>query len=303
MKRYIFGIVFFFVAMAAIDRGVGAVCDYLNAHVRGGARLCQYTVYNKVEADVLVLGSSRANHHYDSQMIEDSLGLSTFNCGYDGLGTLNSYARYMMCFRRHKPHIVILDIFPGPDLFDHGLPRFTTEMKPYADEPVIRELFDDVSPGEHWKLYSKLYRYNTTIFQILHDDLIPSSNINKGFDPLNKTLDYEPEPYKDLALTDSVDAVKIRYVEKIIRHAHDNGVRLYVVASPFYKCVQTREFDAVIALCKRYGATWLNYYTDPALGHDRSLYADATHMNARGAHVFTQRLLRDMKCRGIGHSE
>ena len=42
-----------------------------------------YTV-EKVNADVVVIGSSKASHHYVPQMLEDSLGMTVYNCGQDG---------------------------------------------------------------------------------------------------------------------------------------------------------------------------------------------------------------------------
>lgn len=36
------------------------------------------------KADVLVLGPSTANHHYDTRLLRDSLRMSVYNAGFDG---------------------------------------------------------------------------------------------------------------------------------------------------------------------------------------------------------------------------
>lgn len=53
---------------------------------------CEY-IANKATDDIIILGSSSATHHYVLQIIEDSLGLSCYNCGEEGNGVVLAYGR------------------------------------------------------------------------------------------------------------------------------------------------------------------------------------------------------------------
>ena len=61
-------------------------------------------------ADILILGSSRANHSFDCKVLEDSLGMSCYNAGRDGQNMAYDAMVFFSYMERHKPKMVILDI-------------------------------------------------------------------------------------------------------------------------------------------------------------------------------------------------
>lgn len=79
MNKFLVRIVVFFMAVAIIDIIFGKCCDYMYEHSGSGdSRKINYAI-RECNADVLILGSSRANHHYNPQILSDSLGLSAYN--------------------------------------------------------------------------------------------------------------------------------------------------------------------------------------------------------------------------------
>lgn len=67
----------------------------------------------KVDADVVVIGSSKASHHYVPQMLEDSLGMTAYNCGHDGCFFLYQNCIINMILDRYTPKMILWDIQPG----------------------------------------------------------------------------------------------------------------------------------------------------------------------------------------------
>ena len=65
---------------------VGAVTKdaILNVKDVGVNQTNTVQAFFKREADVLILGPSTANHHYDCRIIEDSFGMTCYNAGRDG---------------------------------------------------------------------------------------------------------------------------------------------------------------------------------------------------------------------------
>ena len=67
----------------------------------------------KMDADVVVIGSSKASHHYVPQMLEDSLGMTAYNCGQDGCFFLYQNCIINMILDRYMPKTIIWDIQPS----------------------------------------------------------------------------------------------------------------------------------------------------------------------------------------------
>ena len=80
-----------------------------------------YTV-EKVDAEVVVIGSSKASHHYVPQILEDSLGMTAYNCGQDGCFFLYQNCIINMILDRYTPKMILWDIQPGSFVgVDHSL--------------------------------------------------------------------------------------------------------------------------------------------------------------------------------------
>lgn len=105
----------FIVCLIAFDVLFGLVMDRLwnNMPDTVSQTAKTNTFLNKVEADVIVLGSSRAAHHYVSSILEDSLGMSVYNCGHEGMDLIYCDAVLESIVKRGVPKIVILDMQEG----------------------------------------------------------------------------------------------------------------------------------------------------------------------------------------------
>ena len=62
--------------------------DYMYFHAKGSSIREMNDVCLDNQYDVLIMGSSRAHHHYVPEIISDSLGLSCYNTGKDGNGII-----------------------------------------------------------------------------------------------------------------------------------------------------------------------------------------------------------------------
>lgn len=129
----------------------------------------------------------RANHHYDPQVIEDSLGLSCYNAGYDGNGIILMYGLYKLITNRYVPKLIIYDVEPLFDFYeyenDNNYTRYLTSLKPYYNQPGIAQIFKDVSREEYYKLYSGLCRYNSNAISLTVDYLKYRPIAANGYSP------------------------------------------------------------------------------------------------------------------------
>ena len=109
MRRFLINIAMFFAIVVAVDFSLGSVFHYLQANVAQGRTEVEYHACKKSDEDILIFGSSRAAHHYVSQILTDSLNLRCFNAGQDGNGIILQYGRWKMISERYSPKLIIYD--------------------------------------------------------------------------------------------------------------------------------------------------------------------------------------------------
>lgn len=295
MKKFLSGIILFFVSFMIVDILTGFAMDYLNANVRGGDCRSHFDVFNHVTADVVILGSSRATHHYNPYILEDSLRLSCYNCGYDGLGIFNMYGRYSMICSRRIPKIVIYDAFAPNEIYDLDNLRDLDGLKQYCRDSSIHHIISDVSPMENLKLVSHLYRYNTKILQILHDEFSSRQEPEKGYRPLDGSMDYIPKPFKVQYRGKQCDSLKLEYDKKLILSAMDKGIHLFFAISPRYQATSYEDYLPLLRLCKQYHVPVLNHYCDKDFVQDKALFKDPMHLNQEGAVMYSKKIVQEVK--------
>lgn len=294
MKRYIVRILLFFFIVAVADQLCGLAMEYVNSHAKGGSTKDNYDVFNNVTADVIILGSSRAYHHYNPKIIEDSLGLSCHNCGYDAAGILNMYGRIVEICKRKVPQIVLYDLLSSGDIYGDDNVKEISGLKPYCYRDSISSIIKRVSPIERLKLLSCSYRYNSDVFQFLRDIIQQNGVHEKGFDPMGNVMNYEPDSFAPKFNGEDPDELKMLYLKKLIDLSKKEGFQLFFFISPWYNADTDTEFQPIFDLCKHNKILVINHFCD-SLNRIKSLFADQLHLNEDGANMYTQIIVSQLK--------
>lgn len=295
MKRFIINILVFFGIVAAVDVVAGKVFGYMQASKAKGRTDVEYHVCKALDEDVLIMGSSRASHHYVPQILEDSLGLSCFNGGQDGNGIVMQYGRWKMLSERKVPKLIIYDIEPSFDMVENDNERYIDRLKPFAGDKTVRAYMASLFPMERLKLTSSMYRYNYKFLEILSDCVV-SPAIQKGYIPMKGHIRQEMIDAKQnvSAAPPKLDAVKLEYLEKLISEAQGAGCRIVLVSSPYWKGHTQTNFSSIEALAEKYGVAFLNYDESDLAGNP-DYFADSMHLNDDGANEFTKDLVTKLK--------
>lgn len=111
MKSFLGKVILLLVILICIDMIAGVVLDYVYQNAKGGMVFRDNFICNKLQTDVLLCGSSRCVHHYNPQIITDSIGLSCYNSGLDANGIILSYGRLLLTKRQMSPKLVIYSSF------------------------------------------------------------------------------------------------------------------------------------------------------------------------------------------------
>ena len=102
-----------FTIVFVLDYSFGNLLRYFYFKQESGLQYRTTYSIEKTTADILIFGSSRANHHYYPNVFENRMKQSCYNVGRDGNSVLYHSAVLKGVLKRYSPKIVILDIVYG----------------------------------------------------------------------------------------------------------------------------------------------------------------------------------------------
>lgn len=295
MKRFLLKIVLLFCIVAIFDIAFGRAMSYIVNHIEVGGQGRDNYICNESKDDIMIFGSSRAVHHYNAQMIEDSLNLSCYNCGDDGNGIILSYARLMMIEERKTPSIIIVDITPGFDyLYEDDNHKYLGWLKARYERKGVKDIFETIDPYEKYKMVSQMYRYNSKFLQNIFVYLTSMSSDTgiKGFRPIAadtesfKTRTQFNKGYK-------IDSLKISYINKLIDLS--KASHLFFVVSPIWYGMDDDLLAPVSSICQNRNVSFLDFSNSSKYVHNNFYFSDGAHLNAIGADEFSRDLIKELR--------
>lgn len=268
--------------MFLLDIAVGYAFDFLISHAKGGKTGLSYYIDKKADEDILIFGSSRAQHHYDPFYIEDSLGLKCLNCGLDGNGIVAAYARYLQILERNNPKVVIYDVQPSYDYLSGDNVKFLDALKPFCREKQIKSIFERFEVKQEMvKMKSNMYCFNSRIIDYLLDFAF-LRDINKGYSPYKGSLNVEKieesETTEDYVC--DVDEIRLNLMEDFIEESKKRDVKLFFFVSPtLSNTADSINYQPVMNLCEKHNVQFMDFRT---LVSEPACFQDYSHMNVNG---------------------
>lgn len=300
----------FIVIIFAVDWVLGFGLDKLYFSLQKGQFAQTTYALDKASPDILVFGSSRAQHHYSSEILSTHFGYSIYNAGRDGQFLPYYCAVQDVILQRKTPKIIILDV----NIWELG-PNEQKYIKlaqllPYvAEHPVLRKYTAEISTFENLKLISKTYPYNSTLLISLYDHLFTNTEPedDRGYFPLvgevkkemfNK-YKTEKKTYDEKRETQTIiiDQKAVAYYHQFLQKTKDLNIKTYVVISPtVLKEPNTEEKSLLESIAKKYSnVKFLDYSIDSDYNNHYQLFADEFHLNDKGANKFSQELAELIK--------
>ena len=253
----------------------------------------------KVDADVVVIGSSKASHHYVPQMLEDSLGMTAYNCGQDGCFFLYQNCVINMLLDRYKPKMIIWDIQPG-SFTSHNEKEYQNirYLSPYYPQSVwTKRYIDSESKKMPLRMQSRMFAYNSKALNYLFPLVIGSSKTENGYIPLPNEGYIYPEKRRSekTEMPCPPNEEYLSLLSATLKRCKDEGVVVQLFVSPEYNY----ESDVYLAAVKDIsyvsydkGIPCHNYHSLAA--NDSTLFKDASHLNDKGARLYTAKVVQDI---------
>ncbi len=295
MRTFLLRLALFALLMLALDIAVGFVPILHNPYIGVNNTTARKAyIANEMTADVVFLGSSRSFRHYAPDIIEDSLGMTAYNAGFDGSGLFAAYGYYKIFTQRYMPKVIVLDINVGQTLL-HGnkFNDLDQHLRHFYDRPGIDSLYLAVSPEDYYKMHSSLYRLNTVLTEYAHDFHCRAWQYEQGWLPVDKEMGKLPPRMRPRRVF-VYDALRLHYLERWIRECEGKTTLVYA-ASPSFRNMDDCMFEIVETMCARYNVPFICHYTDSTFNFNPDYFYDRTHMTRKGARAYTAAFAHDLK--------
>ena len=298
LPHFLLKLLIFLSIIFLLDFSIGSVLKYL--YFKQDSGLLYRTTYaiDSTKAEILIFGSSTANHHYTPDAFEKRTHLSFYNTGRDGNTIFYNYSILQGVLRRYSPKIVILDLNRGefkknPESYD----RISSLLPYYNNHPKIRSIIQLKSPYEKYKLLSKIYPFNSMLFTIA----VGTTEYNKSREYINDKEGYVPlnKVWKKEITTDTcnikyeLDSNKTGIFKSFITDCINSNVKLYIFISPTFKRYTHKDSSIEVAqkISNEFNIPFYNFSGDTSFLNYTGLFADVLHLNDKGAKIYSNRVV------------
>lgn len=312
MKKFIFKIAVFLAPIILLGYGLDVFLS-TNLKKSNSFAFKEYSTWNailegKLNADILIYGSSRAWVHFDPKIIEDTLQLSTYNLGVDGNTFNMQYLRHQLALKHNKK----------PKLIIHSVDA-TTLQKGYFfnSEQILPYMLWDNDFQKNtigYRRYS-LLDYNLPLLRYYGETAAISSALKlsfstqdndkeriKGYQGQDRTWNNDFDNAKKIMTSYEVkiDEDLVKQFDNYINECKNNDIEVVLVYAPVYLDGQVfiQNQDAVIEMYERfaenYNIKFLDFTKDE-ICHDKDYFYNATHMNVKGSERFSKKLASKIK--------
>lgn len=253
-----------------------------------------------IDADVIINGNSRAVYQISPQILDSVLGVNTYNIGMDG-GPANRHIHKYNVFIKynHKPRVIIQNIDCLTMLYKVGYNR--EQFFPFWWNTTVRKEFFSSEPLSFWEKYIPLFRYKNYDPSEFLSQINPS--FDKGYQGMDKSWDG-----KEFEKIDTIHCVfndtTVNMFKEYVANVKKEHIEMIFVFAPIYVGVTEKTtninemYDFYKELADKYKIPILDY-TFMNICSDTTYFYNATHLNRRGAEIFSDSLAKDVKKLGL----
>lgn len=298
MKKFLIRLAIFCLVFFALDKLFIFVRDASPA-LEVDKRL-EYIVTGKINADVLVFGSSRGARSVIAQQFIDSLGVSAYNLAFPGSDvTFHEFALRMLLENKgnKKPKTVILVVDDGDEVKASKSLKFRLDRmyplvkyKPIRDELVKRK---EKKPILNELLVIHQLNKSNFLFKqrkfTKNDSIMPCGSMPIGHQ--KKTFDkiYGHEPYIYSKIGEMPQ--KTRAFRAFVKMCKDNKIQLIVALPPNFRKISTGFAERMKALTGGYAIVWKYDESNPAFSNPDNFF-DNAHLQTSGSIIYTDELVK-----------
>ena len=285
----------------------------LNRVVDRGLHRSRYYYYSewndlfngKINADLVVLGSSRAWVQISPRILDSMLHINSYNIGMDGASFKMQYARLKMYLQHNKkPKYILQEVGYTSTLIKNDLLPAVQQFLPYLGDSSVWNLVTTSSnPLSIQDRYFPLYKYNNEM-PLIKEGILSylgrgaKSTKYKGYQGQDKMWD---SSFHDFLMNNPqgavfpIDSEAVSLVNDFLNFCKTNDIKVIMFYPPtFYQGLvyiknKKEILDVFNNFSAEYNVPFYNYMYD-SLTYRRENFYNSQHLNRRAAEIFTTEL-------------
>lgn len=299
MQRFVWlRVVAFLILLVAMDLLFGNILRKAYFSQKYGVLSRITYAIEGTHAEGLIMGSSRASHHFVTDSLTSINKMPFYNSGKDGQSIFYHYAILKCVLERYTPKVIVLDLL-SDELYEktESYDRLS-ELLPYCRDHAGLDFVTSLrGPFEQFKMKSQIYPFNSLLISIASGNSSLSKNRfveQNGYLPLfgefKGDLD-SPEPEKIM----KIDPNKLAIYHSFIKECQSHNIKLYITISPYLKLLPENSSTKMIQeIAEKNKIPFYNYSNDEHFVQHSNFFWDQGHLNNEGAILFTQLIAKDI---------
>ncbi len=298
-KISFYKIIKFAIIVLMVDFVVGSISQKIFYSQETGKFARTTHTIKKTKADILIFGSSHAHRHYVPEVLEKELNKTCYNAGAEGQQLLFHTALQEMVLKRTTPDVMILNIddsflYQSQVAYDR-----LSDLHPYYEDHTeeLKPILEMKSSLVDLKLFFKSYQTNSTIVHAFRYYISPQIDY-KGYRPLYGKIIPEKIPLNKEENTtkeyvEVIDPNFVNALKTFINNAREKKVHLVFVTSPTFDTRDYSENESFLLIkdiAEKQEVPLLNFFNDKQFYKKPELFHDPSHLNDKGARLFSERL-------------
>lgn len=259
---------------------------------------------SSIQSDILILGSSRAYVQFNPRILDSVLHVNSYNLGMNGRAVESQVIKYHTYRRKHntKPKLILFEIYQGTLDTSNGFDRL--QFVPYLKDPMlwndIRKV-DEFSWADCFIPCWRYSHYKKDVADIIKGKSVycdPKYTLYKGFCDFDK-----PWNGSKLAKIDTLQYSRIpsaiNELKQFLKECQEDSIQVVFVIAPYY-IGATRKIDDIDGMYNLFYSITEPYqvpimdYTNNPLSCDTAYFYNNSHLNRKGATLFSLKLAHDL---------
>jgi len=251
--------------------------------------------------NVLVYGSSRANHQIDVGLISNK----SFNMGNDGLDIAYS-SIVIKILPKKKEQLVILNLDPST-VFDKNYSGgdINALMSKYHRIDVVAEELDKSDAVNVLQRFYWSIDYNNKTMGILKNFITPNYNHKNynGYDPI--VLSETQKEIRDKIFSKTIsqncadsivpNEIVINYLKEIQTFCNSTNKEFLVITTPYYNDICDEDNIELAKIMEKLSLNYWDYSNHFKQNNSFTLWKDKGHLSKKGAELFTRNFIEKLK--------
>lgn len=264
--------------------------------------------HQNIDADVLIMGSSRAYVQFNPAVIDTVLHTNSYNLGMNGRAADSQMLKYKV-FRHcgnKKPKLIIYEVSHGTMQKSNGYERF--QFVPYLHDLYLWKLCHRQEKFSFADALLPCWRFlgqQKLVFKLLFKSAENNYDVPlyKGFRGFNKKWDGKGLR-KQSSVSYEKDPVIISQFRDFLEECRRDSIQVVLVTSPFYidgtrKMKDSAGMHDMFAKIASDCDVPLLDYTYDELSYDTTYFYNTMHLNKKGADIFSKKVALDVDSLGI----